>query len=56
MRRPETRAERLVNMEAISVLKDEKPDSKAASLNLPGESVLGEDGTSGHTFPDLFPP
>ena len=43
-------------MEAISVLKDEKSDSKAASLNLPGESALGEDGTSGHTFPDLFPP
>ena len=52
MRRPV----RLANMDAISVLKDEKPDSKAASLNLPGESALGEDGTSGHTFPDLFPP
>ena len=39
-------------------LKDENPASRAASLNLPGESALGEDGTSGsgHTFPDLFPP
>ena len=43
-------------MEAISVLKDEKPASRAASLNLPGETALGVDGTSGHTFPDLFPP
>ena len=37
-------------------LKDENPASRAASLNLPGESALGEDGTYGHTFPDLFPP
>ena len=37
-------------------LKDENPASRAVSLNLPGESALGEDGTSGHTFPDLFPP
>ena len=43
-------------MEAISILKDEKPDSKAASLNLPGDSALGVEGTSGHTFPGLFPP
>ena len=42
---------RLANMEAISVLKDEKPDSKATSLNLPGDSALGVEGTSGHTFP-----
>ena len=49
-------AVRLANMEAISVLKDENPDSKAASLNLPGDSALGVEGTSGHTFPDLFPP
>ena len=34
-------------------LKDENP---ASSLNLPRESALGVDGTSGHTFPDLFPP
>ena len=47
---------RLANMEAISVLKDEKPDSKAASLNLPGDLALGVEGTSGHTFPGLFPP
>ena len=38
------------------LLLDENPASRAASLNLPGESALGEDGTSGHTFPDLFPP
>ena len=37
-------------------LKDENPASMAAGLNLPGELALGEDGTSGHTFPDLFPP
>ena len=43
-------------MEAISVRKDEKPDSNAASLNLPGDSALGVEGTSGQTFPDLFPP
>ena len=43
-------------MEAISVLKDENPDSKATSLNLPGDSALEVDGTSGQTFPDLFPP
>ena len=43
-------------MEAISVRKDEKPDSSAANLNLPGDSALGVEGTSGHTFPDLFPP
>ena len=43
-------------MEAISVRKDEKPNSSAASLNLPGDSALGVEGTSGHTFPDLFPP
>ena len=42
-------------MEAISVLNDEKPASKAAILNLPGESVLGEDGTAGYTFPAWFP-
>ena len=47
---------RLANMEAISVLKDEKPASKAAILNLPGESGLGVDGTAGDTFPALFPP
>ena len=46
---------RFANMEAISVLNDENPDSRAASLNLPGETALGVDGTSGHTFPDLFP-
>ena len=33
---------RLANMETISVLNDEKPASKAAILNLPGESVLGK--------------
>ena len=43
---------RLVNMEAIF----EKSASRDASLNLPGETALGEDGTSGHTFPELFPP
>ena len=37
-------------------LKDENPASRAASLNLPGETALRVDGTSGHTFPDLFPP
>ena len=37
-------------------LKDANPASRAASLNLPGETALGVDGTSGHTFPDLFPP
>ena len=49
-------AVRLANMEVISVLKDENPDSKATSLNLPGDSALGVEGTSGHTFPGLFPP
>ena len=43
-------------MEAISVRKDEKPDSNPASLNLPEDSALGFEGTSGQTFPDLFPP
>ena len=43
-------------MEAISVRKDEKPDSNAASLNLPGDSALGVEGISGQTFLDLFPP
>ena len=47
---------KLANMEAISVLNDENPASRAASLNLPGESALGEDGTAAHTFPALFPP
>ena len=47
---------RLANMEAISVLKDEKPASKAAILNIPGESGLGVDGTAGDTFPALPPP
>ena len=49
-------------MEAISARKDEKPDSKAANLDLPGDSALGVEGTSGQcpegaaAFPDLFPP
>ena len=48
---------RLASMEAISVLNDEeKSASKAAILNLPGESALEEDGTAGYTFPALFPP
>ena len=34
----------------------ENPDSKAASLNLPGYSALGVEGTSGHTFPESPPP
>ena len=29
---------------------------KAARLNLPGDSALGVEGTSGHTFPELCPP
>ena len=49
-------AVRHANMEAISILKDENPDSKAVSLNLPGDSALEVDVTSGKTFPDLFPP
>ena len=47
---------RLANMEAISVRKDEKPYSKAASHNLPGDSALGVEESSGHNFPGLFPP
>ena len=47
---------RVANMEAISVLNDEKPASKAAILNLPGKSVLGVDGTAGYTLPALSPP
>ena len=43
-------------MEAISVRKDEKPDSNAASLNLPGDSALGVEGTSGQTFQICSPP
>ena len=49
-------------MEAISARKDEKPDSKAANLDLPGDSALEVEGTSGQcpegavAFPDLFPP
>ena len=35
---------------------DENPFPKAASFNLPGDSALGVEGTSGHTFPELFPP
>ena len=50
------RPARVANMEAISVLNDEKPASKAAILNLPGESILGVDGTVGYTLPALFPP
>ena len=58
MRRPW----RLANIEAISARKDENPDSKAASLDLPGDSALEVDGASGQcpgravTFPDLLPP
>ena len=44
---------RLAKMEVIS---DENPFPKAASLNLPGDSALGVEGTSGHTLPELFPP
>ena len=44
----------LANMEVFRL--DKNPDSRAASLNLPGETALGVDVTSGHTFPDLFPP
>ena len=49
-------------MEAISARKDEKPDSNAANLDLPGDSALAVEGTSGQcpegavAFPDLFPP
>ena len=49
-------------MEAISARKDEKPDSNAASLDLPGDSALKVEGASGQcpgravTFPDLLPP
>ena len=32
------------------------PASKAAILNLPGESVWGYSGTAGYTLPALFPP
>ena len=41
-------------MEDISILNDEKPASKAAILNLPGESVLGVNETTGYTLPALF--
>ena len=41
---------------SLEAEKDEKPASNAASLNLPGDSALGVEGTSGQTFPDLFPP
>ena len=34
-------------MEAISARKDEKPDSNAANLDLPGDSALGVEGISG---------
>ena len=37
-------------------LKDANLASRAASLNLPGETALGVNGTSGNTFPDLFRP
>ena len=49
-------------MEAISARKDEKPDSKAANLDLPGDSALEVEGASGQcpvraaAFPDLLPP
>ena len=49
-------------MEAISARKDEKPVSRAASLNLPGDSALEVEGVSGQcpegaaAFPDLLPP
>ena len=49
-------------MEAISARKDEKPVSRAASLNLPGDSALEVEGASGQcpegaaAFPDLLPP
>ena len=49
-------------MEAISVRKDEKPDSNAASLDLPGDSALEVEGVTGQcpegaaAFPDLLPP
>ena len=49
-------------MEAIFARKDEKPDSRAANLDLPGDSALEVDGASGQcpvraaAFPDLLPP
>ena len=46
---------RVANMEAISALKEEKPASRAAILNLPGESALWIE-SAGDTFSALFPP
>ena len=49
-------------MEAISARKDEKPDSRAANLDLPGDSALEVEGASEQcpvraaAFPDLLPP
>ena len=43
-------------METISVLNDEKPASKAAILNLPGNQFLGVNGTAGYTLPACSPP
>ena len=49
-------------MEAISARKDEKPDSRAVNLDLPGDSALEVEGASGQcpvraaAFPDLLPP
>ena len=49
-------------MEAISARKDKKPDSRAANLDLPGDSALEVEGASGQcpvraaAFPDLLPP
>ena len=42
---------RLANMETNSVLNDEKPASKAAILNLPGNQFWGYNGTAGYTLP-----
>ena len=49
-------------MEAISSRKEEKPVSRAANLDLPGDSALEVEGASGQcpvraaAFPDLLPP
>ena len=47
---------RVANMEAISVLNDEKPASKAAILILPGESVLGVEWNCWVYLISLVPP